>query len=434
MRENLTLWSSKQDQDGRPNTAATSQTDRANWDDIWRDVQSNVKRNNDDAQTAMKRFKSDGGRRAAMLISILDPMTKEQLDEIERRSSQNSQSDYKIETEKLIINEGTKDEREVELTPTPSSLFEKLLPCDEPPTSGDEFEKLVRETVVNVWKIWDHYLETDPQAEELYTQKAGSCNNDVEQLLKLKFSIIDASVLNRRQLIHVQENVKEIEDYSCMEILALWLASDEIVESIGCGRYPRRAWLQDHPYPIGRKDMPAGSPSRSDKLKTFYKHPNVILALYLHHIISSFRNKCLKAFKTALGLRGYGYHWLVLSRTGTSKQDVGIPGVDSDFFRSIHIAGLANSVVCGYHDIITDDNATYEIKDITYPLGYEYLISDRADTNHLICFTKECLNGIVCANMCIALLGNLSVSDVQVNVGVSTFLPSFWCHFSYSPN
>eukprot|EP00985_Skeletonema_marinoi_P008608 scaffold3934_cov78-Skeletonema_marinoi.AAC.1 len=100
------------DQDGRPNTAATSQTDQANWDDIWRDVQSNVKRHNDDAQTAMKRFKSDGGRRAAMLISILDPMTKEQLDEIERRSSQNSQSDYKIETKKLIINEGTKDERE----------------------------------------------------------------------------------------------------------------------------------------------------------------------------------------------------------------------------------------------------------------------------------------------------------------------------------
>lgn len=174
--------------------------------------------------------------------------------------------------------------------------------------------------------------------------------------------------------------------------------------------------VQNHPFPIGGRNNP-DTDSHEAKLRKFYKYPNVILALYIHHVMKAYEENRLEAFQSQLGTVETGYHWIVFTQgCQTSKREVYVCGV-GDIILARRLAGFANSVVLGYHQIISDDDGEYIVDGRRMPLGFEFM-SNRAHTHHLHCFKSE-RTGQVCANTCIALVNHLACSDSLVNCMVS---------------
>ncbi len=133
---------------------------------------------------------------------------------------------------------------------------------------------------------------------------------------------------------------------------------------------------------------------------------------------SLFEEDRLEAFQSQLGTEETGYHWIVLAQGGqTSQIYIYIKGV-GPIIGAIRLTGFANSVVLGYHDIISDDDGEYVVNDRTMPLGYKFM-QDRAHTHHLLCFKSEHLTKKVSACDCIALVNHLACSDRFVNCMVS---------------
>jgi hypothetical protein len=250
----------------------------------------------------------------------------------------------------------------------------------------------------------------------MYQRKSQEVNGE-ERNLELCYDILNCDILNDDEILGIQRSPKSINHYTVSEILILWNASTELINTHCAGRNRRGAWLRYHPFPIGVKDSPEED-SNGDNLRKFYKCPNVILALYIHHIMKAYKENRLEAFQSQLGTEETGFHWIVYSQGGQNSSDsIYIKGV-GEIIKAIRLAGFANSVVLGYHDIISDDNGEYVVNDRTMPLGYKFM-KDRANSHHLLCFKSEPLNKNVLANSCIALVNHLACSDSFVNCVVS---------------
>eukprot|EP00984_Skeletonema_dohrnii_P022496 scaffold11618_cov84-Skeletonema_dohrnii-CCMP3373.AAC.3 len=300
----------------------------------------------------------------------------------------------------------------------PSSAHMKhLIPCSVAPShDSDEFAEVFKTTLCDEWGVWEYLVNTDPLVNHLYLSKMGTYNGSD---LQLRYAIISTSILSDQERREVFSAPKEIGQYSVIDILSLWFASDECTASC-CGggegaRTLRSAWLSRHPYPIGRNESHRGD-GRGTKLEKFYKYPNVILAMYLFEVITAFDDNRLRAHQTALGLQLDGFHWVILNESGGAKEYVSIPCVDDNIIGMIRLTGFANAVVCSYYDKISDDNGEYIIDGVTFPLGIDFMDSMRCHGTHIICFDREHLTERYNANSCIALRGHVTCSDVTVNL------------------
>jgi len=302
-----------------------------------------------------------------------------------------------------------------------SNLFQQLIPSTEPPTPDDpDFDDFVKETILDKWGIWD-YIKDDDRVNYLYQSNQGSFEGDNADL-HLRYAILttDTSILPDSQRNNISIVVKDIGNYTVFEILSIWFASDNCIRKYCKGSEVRNIWLKNHPYPIGRQGIDDISDSKT-KIKKFYKHANVILALYIYQVITAFKEGRLRAFKAAVGLQVHGPHWIILNNTmnGTIDQ-ASVSGVGR-VVQVIRLAGFAHAVVVGYHHKISDDDADYTIDGVTYKLGYEFMSGSRAHTNHRQCFTNEEVAPGIYADQCLSLRNHLACCDAKVNLSVSSF-------------
>ena len=302
-----------------------------------------------------------------------------------------------------------------------SNLFQQLIPSTEPPTPDDpDFDDFVKKTILDDWGIWD-YIKDDDRVNYLYQSNQGSFEGDNADL-HLRYAILttDISILPDSQRNNISIVVKDIGNYTVFEILSIWFASDNCIRKYCKGSEVRNIWLKNHPYPIGRDGIDDISDSKT-KIKKFYKHANVILALYIYQVITAFKEGRLRAFKTAVGLQVHGPHWIILNHTmNGSIRQASVSGVGR-VVQVIRLAGFAHSVVGGYHHKISDDDADYTIDGVTYKLGYEFMSGSRAHTNHRQCFTNEEVAPGIYADRCLSLRNHLACCDAKVNLSVSSF-------------
>eukprot|EP00984_Skeletonema_dohrnii_P002451 scaffold846_cov78-Skeletonema_dohrnii-CCMP3373.AAC.2 len=295
------------------------------------------------------------------------------------------------------------------------SHMRNLIPCQVAPKRDQlEFQDVYMEAVCDKWGVFEYLAKDDPRVNELYNSNKGKCDSD----LHLRYAILSTSILTDDQRTEMS-SAKAIEEYSVLEILSIWLAPDEFINTSCGGDLDRRrnAFLSKHPYPIGREGrVPLAG--RREKLLKFYKHPNVILAMYLYQVIEAFNENRLQAFQSAVGLQAHGFHWVILGDTGAAREDAAIPSVDGKIIGMVKLAGFANAVICDYHHIISDDLGDYYVDGVWHSLGIDYMGGTRCTTNHRKCFKQEILiAGKVRADKCIALKEHLACSDAKVNVG-----------------
>jgi hypothetical protein len=392
------LWTGYEDNRPRPITAPTQQADELTEQFVNMRITENVSRNptaiDASRAAAASQFQRNAPRRAAFWLNAMQDVES--------------------------FEQNTDNERGVVIRDNkiPNNELFALKPCGEPPKPSEvgPFRSLLLTTLFNDWLILEYLENNDPNFVSMYQRKSQEVNGE-ERDLELCYNILNCDVLNDAEILGIQCSPKSINDYTVSEILILWNASTELINTHCAGRNRRGAWLRHHPFPIGVKDSPVED-SYGDNLRKFYKCPNVILALYIHHIMKAYEENRLEAFPSQLGTEETGFHWIVYSQGGqTSQEYIYIKGVGLKI-SAIRLTGFANSVVLGYHDIISDDNGEYVVNDRTMPLGYKFM-KDRAHSHHLLCFKSEHLNKNVFANSCITLVNHLACSDSFVNCVVS---------------